>query len=263
MKMKKLVALVCSLAMIIGMMSSTAYAVNTQSEYNNAAILVPMVDGTIDDKVYSMVEGYRAGNFIERNDDPTMNPRQLFANMNNNLVSASENTNIKASCIYDIEQVDDTTFEATSVMLYSDLSQMTQDEADGVILFTTIVYEKASFDLKSGPSPVAMLKKIKGGVVQNNGKYWCEFLYMRYSVHGDAYDATGKRVGPMGDETDYGGAVISPQVGTTYYIDGPCDYYYDTNVFNTVLVGFTKGTISYRLSSYRNELIVASAIQGF
>ena len=245
--------------------SMSVFAAATDSVKLEDDELLPVtVEGPIDPKIYEMLDSYNNGTFVERNADPDIDPVILFSanSTENQVVTASANEDQKVEYLYDIEHLDGLTYEATAVAVY-ELEQTSQDEADGVVLFCSIVYEKAPFTLDEAAAyPLVMLKEVKGGVVQNNGNYWCEYLNMRYSVHGDAYDESGDRIGTRGEETDFDdySNIVSPQEGVAYSIDGPCDYYYDPNVFNSGIAGFTRGFISYRLSSYRNELIVSTGI---
>lgn len=206
------------------------------------------VEGKIDQDIYEMVEAYKNGLFSEKNENRKIQTRQLFSSLGMN-----EEENV--DYIYDNKQIDENTYEATQIAFYS-LEQENQGSKDGVIIFCRIVYDTKNF---GDPWDYVMLTKVKGGVVQNNGNYWCEFLKMRYKVGGDAYDASGNRCGWKGKETQYGGAVSSPSVGTTYYITGPSDYYYNMGAAGGHVAGFVKATISFRLGN-SDYLEVSSGI---
>lgn len=201
------------------------------------------IEGNIDQDIYEIVEAYKNGTFIEKNENARISTNQLFRSL-----GISEQNDEKVKYIYDNKKVDEDTYEATQIAFYS-LEQENQETQDGVILFCRIVYDVKNFD---NSNDYVMLTKVKGGVVQNNGNYWCEFLKMRYDVGGDAYDASGNRCGWKGKSTNYGTAVSSPTVGTTYSISGPSDYYYNLGVVGSHIAGFVQGTISFRLGNSTN-----------
>lgn len=199
------------------------------------------VEGKIDDDIYEMVKAYKGGTFTPSNESSSIEPRQLFSAFE---INEEDGGNI--NYIYDLKQLDEDTYEATQIVIYTVLEKEEQGSQNDVILFCRIVYDKKPFF--GNPWSYVMLIKIEGGVVQNNNNYWCEFLKMRYSVYGDAYNANGTRVGLKAASTAYGGA-ISPVVGTTYYIDGPSDYYYNMGASGSYISGWVRGTISRRLGN--------------
>lgn len=196
------------------------------------------------------------GTFVEKNDSQTMKPEEIF--LKSGMAKTQSNDDIKVDYIYDITRTDEDTYEATRIALYDvSLEQTSQGQKSGVVLFTTIVYKEQHF---GKPWSFVMLTQIKGGVVKNDTNYWCENISFRYHVYGDGYTAAGTRVGWTGKEVQYNGVLSYPTVGTTYYINGPSDYYYDMGVHNSAIVGFMRGTITYRGSSNQSQLEVASSI---
>lgn len=212
-------------------------------------------EGKIDQDIYRMIDQYKQGTFVQRNESLYFSPKQvfMFAGMTENHESRDD-----VDYIYDLKQVGENTYEATQIGLYAlSLEQENQKVAYGVILFCRIVYEEKYC---SGYDPCIKLTRVKGGVVQNASKYWCESLYMKYKVCGDAYNSSGQRVGWKGKEIAYQGYVYSPVAGQTYSIAGPNDWYYDMGVIGSAVIGYVKGNITYRLSSQQYTTELTSSI---
>ena len=207
----------------------------------------------IDADIYQLVSEYQNGTHVQDIESKELAEKAF------NTFGLQEASNDNVNFIYDVNQVDSATYEATRIAFYTPLEQETQGEESNVIIFCRIVYEEKYFN--DDPWPYIMLKKVKGGVVQNSDLHWCEHLYIRYMVAGDAYDASGNRKGWKGDETEYGDPIYAPEVGTTYSIQGPNDYYYNMGLPSSRVVGFVKGVISRRLGN-SVELEVASPIEG-
>lgn len=256
MTMKKALCFFFVMTLVFAASTSAFASNNTDAEMNSNV----KVEGPIDPEIYQMVENYQAGTFKERNESKTLKPEALFNSFGLGVEQIKQGSDIFVEYIYDIKQMEPETYEATRVALVS-LEQETQGSYRSVVIFCRIVYQEKSFS--GNPWSYIMLTKVKGGVVQNNGDIWCETLRMRYSVHGIAYDANGNWKGYQGASTQYGTAhVYAPQVGTTYYIDGPCDYYYDMGVPSSAVAGFVQGGISYRLSTELYDLEVPCGISG-
>lgn len=222
----------------------------TYSENNT-----PQDAGRIDSDIYQMVADYYDGVFVERNDS-TIDTSYFFTS-DSNIASALSNSGLEIHTLYDTKQLAPGLYAATRVIL----AQEMQDTTRGVILFNRIKYQEASYSTEA--NRYVMLVEINGGVVANNGDYWCEYLWLTYDVHGDAWDASGNRLGYKGKAPDYGGSVNAPKVGTTYKINGPSDYYYNVATLGTAIVGKTKGRISYRLTSVGEYLEVLCGIADY
>lgn len=210
----------------------------------------------IDPDIYQMINDYERGTFVERNEDEDINAKQILDSFG---TTSETSTTADIKYLYDVKELDSNTYAATRIALYSSLRQENQDEKNGVIVFCRIVYEQKDF---GKPWGFLKLTGVESGVVRNNDNYWCEFLKMRYRVYGSAYDANGNRLGVKGRETDYNdtATVNSPTVGHTYSINGPNDYYYSMGEMDSVIAGFARANISFRLSS-SEYLEVSSAIQ--
>lgn len=232
--------------------SLSTLTLSVQAVGNNGP--TPQICGAIDQNVYDLVEEYKTGLYEKRANDPA---RKLFLELGITEEVCSDEINV--DYIYSSSQLDSNAYEATRIAVYSSsLEQETQDELHAVIVFNRIVYQKKTF---GDPWNYIMLDEVKGGVVENTSSlYWCEYLYLKYDVHGIAFDSVGNRIGYINNGIDYGGAVEHPTVGSTYYIDGPSDYYYNMGDHSSAVVGWTKATISRRLSG-SETLEVSSAIE--
>ncbi len=139
------------------------------------------------------------------------------------------------------------------------MEQETQRASNGVVLFCRIVYDEKYF---VGSQPCIRLTRVKGGVVRNGDTYWCEMLQLKYKVCGDAYDASGQRLGWRAKEIEYCDKIYNPTVGMAFTIGGAHDWYFDTRIVGTAIVGFVKGHITYRMTSNRYTVELTNSITG-
>ncbi len=248
---KKIIGLVCFITLSLTCVNANAANLNvvdvlTQNELINE-------DGKIPDDIYELIEQYQNGSYCEDISDFNGQARMIFNN-SNHVVASSPDEEMNTTYLYSTNQIGVDTFESTQIVVYASLNNESQDELHGVVIYNRITYEKKNF---SGSAyNYIMLTKVNGGVVQNNGNYWCEALYLRYDVHGDAYTSAGSHVGYKGKDSGYSNQVYSPTVGTNYSISGPSDYYYSMGTYGTAVIGYTKGTISHRLST--SETLIAT-----
>lgn len=213
----------------------------------------PFISGTIDADIYNMVTNYENGTYQERNESNTVTPSKLFGS-----TRSTFDLNGTTEYLYDIKKIDNDTYAATQVALYTSLRQESQGTKNGVILFCRIVYDEKDF---GQPYTFVKLQKVESGVVRNNNLYWCEFLRMRYRVCGAAYNSNGSKMGYKAKETEYEDTslISSPVEGVAYSITGPNDYYYSMGAAYGAIAGFARGNITYRLSS-SEYLEVSSAL---
>ena len=129
------------------------------------------IETGIDEDIYEMIEAHENNTFVEKNESNKMQTRELFKTF-----GMEEQSEESVKYIYDNKRVDENTYQATRIAMYS-LEQESQGSKNGVIIFCRIVYDEKDF---GDPWSYVMLKKVKGGVVQNNGNYWCEFLQLKY-----------------------------------------------------------------------------------
>lgn len=188
----------------------------------------------IDPYIYEILSDYENGQFKERNDLININPHGFFPEIEN-----SPNSDVIN--LYDNRQIGENEFAATRVSIVNDLEQSNQDEKDGIVAFTTIVYNKLDMN---DPYDYVMLTKVKGGIVRQDKAVSASSISLRYWVYGDAYTSDGLRKGLEGSEVQYNGELNNPEIGTTYYIEGPKDYYYCMGVFGTLTAGFMRITLS-------------------
>lgn len=222
--------------------------------YTHPAAAPPRIEGLIEPEIYQMVEDYKNGTFIQRNESAALEPEDIFSAFGVDKISKDD---FDVDYIYDIKKIGDDSYAATRIAMVS-LEKEDQGTSNGVVMFTRITYEEKYFN--GNPWSYVKLTKVGGGVVQNNGNIWCEALYLKYDNKGDAYDASGNRLGYRDTSVDYGGAVYAPTVGVKYVINGPNDYYFNMGTQFSNVVGYTKGTISRRLGNPLATLIVTSSI---
>ena len=246
--MRKQKILSCFLTLVIFLVAPlNVYATQISSE-------MPYRDGDIPADVYELIEEYKNGTYSVGTNDKNGIAQALFEGTADEADYESKDADVKK--LYNLKKVAENTFEATQVSLYS-LENTTQGQMKGVIIYNRITYNTKSFN--GDPWNYVMLTKVSGGVVQNNGNYWCEALYLRYHVYGDAFSETGTHVGYKGADSGYGNQIYAPSVGTNYSRSGPSDYYYSLGYKGTALSGFTKGTIRFRLGA-SEELVTRCAI---
>lgn len=250
---KSWLAIVLTLAFCASLAFSTnAFAAGT----NDTSEL--HVKNSISSTIYEMVASYENGTFDENKNDGTEARSVLsIAGMDaDSNVSESDN---EIKNLYAVEQLDETTYEAIQVTLYSaQLEQSMQGEKNGVVMFSSMVYEKETFGNR-GSSYIKPIR-IQGGVVRNASTYWCESMAIRYRICGDANTSDGTRIGWRDFSVNYNGANNNPQVGLTYYLNSPTDLYFNKGATGTAVVGFTRGKITFRMSSMQSELEVSCAV---
>lgn len=224
-KFRTITAIGLALTMLMG--SVTAFA-----EENVGAADLPegVTIEKIDPYIYKMIDDYKNGTFIERDEDNCIDARDLFSE---NDVSLDDDSNVEY--IYDLHKIDDNTYEATQVALYNSSKNDTDTVRDVTATFT-IVYEKKDF---GDYWDYIMLTRLKGGIVKE-GKFECTELMMKYNVSGDAYDANGNRKGLKGKSTRFSDYTINnPVVGNAVYsMPGPSDYYYNMGATGTLVAGY-------------------------
>ena len=219
--MKKKIIILVTTFIFTFLFSLTSFASNNEEE------------GNIENYIYEIINDYENGVFTERNDLNDIDVHQLFSFIND-----ENNRNVRH--IYDNRQIGAESYVASRISFY-DLDKSDQNEEDGVVIYVAIQYEKKDF---GDPWDYVMLNRVKGGVVRQTGSISCKSLSFRYKVYGDAYDANGNRVGLKGAEVSYNGELNNPKIGTTYYIDGPKDYYYNMGATYSVIAGFMRATLS-------------------
>lgn len=188
----------------------------------------------IDTYIYEILSDYENGQFKERNDLININSHGFFPEIKN-----SPNSDVIN--LYDNRQIGENEFAATRISIVNNLEQSNQDEKDGIVAFTTIVYNKLDMN---DPYDYVMLKKVKGGIVRQDKAVSASSISFRYWVVGDAYNSDGSHKGLEGSEVQYNGELNNPKIGTTYYIEGPNDYYYCMGTYGTVIAGFMRVTLS-------------------
>lgn len=222
--MKKQIFVLCAVFSLVMMLGLSASAAEEQDDINE--------ESKIDSYIYELVEDYENGTFEERNDLPDVDAHMLL--------KPEEIENLQVEHIYDNRQIGENEFVASRISFY-DLDKSDQNEQDGVVIYVAIQYDKKDF---GDPWDYIMLNRVKGGVVRQEGNVSCSSISFRYYVTGDAYNADGSRAGLKGNSVYYNGELENPKIGTTYYIEGPKDYYYNMGVINSVVAGFMRATLS-------------------
>lgn len=197
----------------------------------------------VDPYIYEMIDAYENGTFVERNDSETFKPSEMF-----NEITPLSDVLEDIDYIYDLRKIDEETFEATQVALYSSLENELQDEKYGVKMFCSIVFKQQDF---GDEWPYIMLTRVKGGVIEEADSYECIVLEMRYKVKGDAFDEDGNRYGWQSDSTSFSDySIKNPVVGPAYSMPGPSDYYYNMGSICSSVGGFVEGEIEDNTGDY-------------
>lgn len=178
------------------------------------------VESEVDDYVYQMIEDYKNGTFVERNDLPELDIRKLFNDTQPSTLNESDE--YKVEYLYDNRMLEDGTYAATKVTMIEDLEDYSGSTRNGVKIQCTVFYSRLDMD---DWFDYVMLLRTRGTVVEETGDYECTSMVISYKVYGDAYDKNGDRHGFKGD--DGSSTINNPIVGADYVYSGPADYYYN------------------------------------
>lgn len=184
--------------------------------------------------IYEILNSYESGTFVERNDLPSVDTRLLLP--------STQNTNeLDIVELYDNRKIGSNEFAATRVSIVKDLEKTDQGSSEGIVAFVTIVYNNLDMgDAFSYP----MLTKVKGGIVRQDGTISASSLSFAYNVGGDAFTPSGEHRGIQGSVVKFNGELENPQIGATYFINGPSDYHYCMGSIGSHVAGFMRVTLS-------------------